>query len=464
MARSAQNPGVIRMNSPSSPLKDDALAIWQAGVAAVDSRQLVRDAIEVDEQVLVIAGTEVVLKPTSRLVVVGAGKAGAGMAAGLEEALGESMVEQLDLNGWVNVPADCARSLSRIQIHAARPAGINEPTEQGVEGTQRILELVGSLGADDICICLLSGGGSALMPAPAHGVSLADKQLVTRLLSERGANIQQLNTVRTQLSRIKGGGLARACRAGLLVTLLISDVLGDPLDVIASGPTVNDCSTAAEALAVLAQFDPDGESIPTAILARLSGSPGPMPVGSLVQDQIVHHVIGNNQTAVKAAGQEALRRGYLLQLEANQELEGTAEEVGVRLSGWLHSLSSDHQPSCLVSGGEPVVQLVEPEKRGRGGRNQQLVLAALVDQLAGNDQLEQSLILSAGTDGEDGPTDAAGAWVDKQLVEKVREQDLDPGDYLARNDAYSFFDATGNLLRSGPTGTNVCDLRVVLHE
>lgn len=302
------------------------------------------------------------------------------------------------------------------------------------------------------------------MPAPAHGVSLADKQLVTRLLSERGANIQQLNTVRTQLSRIKGGGLARACRAGLLVTLLISDVLGDPLDVIASGPTVNDCSTAAEALAVLAQFDPDGESIPTAILARLSESPGPMPVGSLVQDQIVHHVIGNNQTAVKAAGQEALRRGYLLQLEANQELEGTAEEVGVRLSGWLHSLSSDHQPSCLVSGGEPVVQLVEPEKRGRGGRNQQLVLAALVDQLAGNDQLEQSLILSAGTDGEDGPTDAAGAWVDKQLVEKVREQDLDPGDYLARNDAYSFFDATGNLLRSGPTGTNVCDLRVVLHE
>ncbi|MFP6647912.1 MAG: DUF4147 domain-containing protein [Pirellulaceae bacterium] len=459
------------MSSSKARLRDDALAIWHAGVAAVDSQQLVRDVVHVERekndvqgerQWLDIAGTPVPFTSGSRLVVVGAGKAGAGMAAGLEEALGESVIEQLDLDGWVNVPADCVRQLKRIHLHAARPAGINEPSEEGVVGSGRILEMVGSLGAGDTCICLLSGGGSALLPAPTAGISLADKQQVTRLLSDAGANIQQLNTVRKQLSLIKGGGLARACHAGLLVTLVISDVLGDPLDMIASGPTVEDQSTADDALAVLEEFDPDGRSTPGAIISLLRDASGTRPLEMSTESQLFHHVIGNNKAAVEAAGEEAVRRGYAVELEANQQLEGTAEEVGTRLSGWLGSLPADQQPRCLVSGGEPVVQLVDPEHRGRGGRNQQLVLAALVDQLAQGVRLEDAVILSAGTDGEDGPTDAAGAWIDQSLIEKVLQQDQDARDFLARNDAYTFFDSLGSLLHTGPTHTNVCDLRIVL--
>lgn len=459
------------MNSPAARLRDDALEIWHAGVAAVDSQQLVRDVVHVDLEKnniqgdrlwLEISGRPVPFTPGSRLVVVGAGKAGAGMAAGLEEALGGSVIEQLDLDGWVNVPADCVRQLKRIHLHGARPAGINEPSEEGVVGSGRILEMVGALGPGDTCICLLSGGGSALLPAPTAGISLADKQQVTRLLSDAGANIHQLNTVRKQLSLIKGGGLARACHAGLLVTLVISDVLGDPLDMIASGPTIEDQSTADDALAVLEEFDPDGRSTPGAIISLLRDASGTRPLEMSTENQLFHHVIGNNKAAVKAAGEEAVRRGYAVELEANQQLEGTAEEVGIRLSGWLGSLPADQQPRCLVSGGEPVVQLVDPEHRGRGGRNQQLVLAALVDQLAQGARLEDAVILSAGTDGEDGPTDAAGAWIDQSRVEQVLQQDRDARDFLARNDAYTFFDSVGSLLRTGPTHTNVCDLRIVL--
>jgi hydroxypyruvate reductase len=194
----------------------------------------------------------------------------------------------------------------------------------------------------------------------------------------------------------------------------------------------------------------------------LRGSSLSGPAVMSTEGQRFHHVVGNNQMAVEAAGQEAERRGYAVELEANQQLEGAAEEVGIRLSGWLRSHPAGTQPKCLVSGGEPVVRLVDAEQRGRGGRNQQLVLAALVDQLTGNQRLENALLLSAGTDGEDGPTDAAGAWIDQQLLETVLQQDLDVKDFLARNDAYTFFDGQGRLLRTGPTHTNVCDLRIVL--
>ena len=176
------------------------------------------------------------------------------MADAVEKTLGPRLMAEKQLTGWVNVPADCVRPLQRIHLHAARPAGVNEPTPEGVAGAEQILRLVESLGPDDLCLCLISGGGSALMPAPVEGISLADKLAVTRHLSAAGANIEQLNTVRKQLSRLKGGGLLRACRAGRLVSLIISDVLGDPLDIIASGPTVPDSSTPQEALDVLDRF------------------------------------------------------------------------------------------------------------------------------------------------------------------------------------------------------------------
>jgi glycerate 2-kinase len=228
-------------------LRRDALQIWRAGVAAVDSTRLVRDALSIEGDRLVVDDDEIDLTKIRRIVVVGCGKAGAGMAAGVEEALGDGLAQSHDLRGWVNVPEDCVRRLKYIELHGARPAGRNEPTEAGVLGTIRMLEMVELAGPDDLVICLISGGGSALMPAPINGVSLADKQAVTKFLSGAGANIAELNTVRKALSRVKGGGLARSCRAGRLIAIVISDVLGDPLDVIASGPTVPSTTTAADA-------------------------------------------------------------------------------------------------------------------------------------------------------------------------------------------------------------------------
>ncbi len=288
-------------------LRRDALQIWQAGVDAVRPERLVPRWLRVEGQEFVIGKERIALDSIRRIAVVGGGKAAAGMAQAVETVLGPELMAEKQLAGWVNVPADCpsiagathhrlaaagtaARSVEtdfncleptgphprplsqrergdvgptcrrplNIHLHPARPAGVNEPTAEGVAGTEEILRLVESLRPDDLCLCLISGGGSALLPAPAEGITLADKLAVTRHLSAAGANIQELNTVRKQLSRIKGGGLLRACRAGRLVSLVISDVLGDRLDLIASGPTVPDNSTPGEAIEILERFGAGG--------------------------------------------------------------------------------------------------------------------------------------------------------------------------------------------------------------
>ncbi len=257
-------------------LRRDVERIWRAGLEAVRSDRLVAGACASTARCSGSKTSRSIWRAFGRIVVVGAGKAGAGMAAGFEQALGRQWLATKQVAGWINVPADCLRPLERLHLHPARPAGVNEPTVEGVDGTGEILRLVESLAPQDVCFVLLSGGGSALLPAPADGITLADKLTVTRRLSAAGANITELNTVRKWLSRIKGGGLARACRAGRLFTLIISDVLGDPLDVIASGPTVIDRSTPAEALAVLERFA-QGEPWPAAVLRTLRGQPPVQP-------------------------------------------------------------------------------------------------------------------------------------------------------------------------------------------
>lgn len=453
------------MPRTSEKLHADALAIWQAGLAAVAAERLVHAAVEREGNLLFIADEEPLdLARVRRIVVVGAGKAGAGMAAAIEAVLGDELLAAKQVIGWINVPADCVRTLRKIHLHAARPAGQNEPTPEGLDGSEEILRLVGALSADDLCIALISGGGSALLPAPVEGVSLADKLAVTRHLSAAGANIVELNTVRKQLSRIKGGGLARACRAGRLVTLVISDVLGDPLDLIGSGPTVPDSSTPDEALAILERFGAARESALAAVLdylARAAKSDLPQrgekrqnaPIASI-------HVIGNNATAVDAAGEEAVRRGYSPALVSATAPEGQAEEVGQHLADMARRMRSERGPDCLVSGGEPVVTLAPEPHRGRGGRNQQLALSSL--ERLGIEDLEGIVLISGGTDGEDGPTDAAGAFIDHMIAAKARTQHLDAAEYLVRNDAYHFFEATGGLIKTGATHTNVGDLRVVV--
>ena len=454
--------------SPRRPLRDDALQIWQAGVEAVRSPRLVGQNLRVDGPILRVGPDAIPLESIRHIAVVGAGKAGAGMAEAVERALGPELMEEKQLAGWLNVPADCVRPLQRIHLHAARPAGVNEPMPEGVAGAQMILQLVESLGPADLCLCLISGGGSALMPAPVPAITLADKLAVTRYLSAAGANIEQLNTVRKQLSRIKGGGLLRACRAGRMVTLIISDVLGDPLDVIASGPTVPDSSTPQAAIEILNRFDAPAAGISSAVFDHLrraaASSPRP-PAGEGPGVRVcraTNTVIGNNRTAVEAAAGEAERLGYAVTAESADRSEGPAEEVGRRLAERARAMRGGPRPACLISGGEPVVKLVDASRRGLGGRNQQVVLAAhvaLADDGAGGIAL-----LSGGTDGEDGPTDAAGAVMDAGVLTAARRAGLDPAAYLARNDAYHFFAALEALIRTGPTHTNVCDLRVVLAE
>jgi hydroxypyruvate reductase len=453
------------MQPSSNQLRRDALHIWQAGVGAVRSPTLVRQALRIEGRMLFVGQDAISLDAVRRIVVVGAGKAGAGMAQGVEEVLGPRWLRDKHVSGWVNVPADCVRPLQRIHLHAARPAGVNEPTSEGVAGTFEILKLVESLGPDDLCLCLISGGGSALMPAPVDGITLADKLAVTRFLSGAGANIEQLNTVRKQLSRIKGGGLLRACHAGRILSLIISDVLGDPLNMIASGPTVLDPSTPADAIAVLKQYDARTGSISSSVFDYLEQSVRPrtdrnQAAAFETANKATNVIIGNNAVAVAASGKEAARLGYRVVTESATKAEGLAEDVGRELAERALKMRDQKTPMCLISGGEPVVKLAEASRRGLGGRNQQLILAALAD--LAKDGANDIAMLSGGTDGEDGPTDAAGAFLDADVLTAARQKGLDPLDFLARNDAYHFFAPLGALIKTGPSHTNVCDVRVIL--
>lgn len=446
---------------PAGQLRRDALAIWQAALDAVDAERLVASALRLEGNRLRVDDEAIDLSGVRRIVVVGAGKAGAGMAAAIEGVLGPRLLADKDVTGWVNVPAGSVRKLQRIHLHPGRPDERNEPTEAGVAGAEEILRLVGSLTPDDLCLVLVSGGASALLPAPVEGIALRDKLAVTRHLSAAGANIGELNTVRKALSRIKGGKLAQACRAGQVIALIISDVLGDPLDLIGSGPTVESTSTPADALRVLERFDARGAGISKAVFEYLqreaarSDRPRPHGGGRAVKNVI----IGNNALAVDAAGVEAERRGYSHAMISDRE-SPTAEDVGRHLADMALRMRSERGPDCLISGGEPVVSLAPEGERGLGGRNQQLVLAALERLLATD--AEGVAILSGGTDGEDGPTDAAGAIVDDTVLAEVRRRRWQPAEYLRRNDAYRFFEPLGALIKTGPTGTNVCDIRVVL--
>jgi len=448
----------------SSRLRNDAIAIWRAGVDAVDSERLVRDCLRWSDGRLDICDEKFALPPSGRILIVGGGKAGAGMAAGVEHALAATPVAAR-LSGWVNVPADCVRPLRHIHLHPARPAGLNEPTQEGVAGSLEIMQRIRQLSVDDLCIVLLSGGGSALLPLPVRGISLADKQAVTRLLMSAGATINELNCVRKHLSQIKGGNLVQAAWKARLVSLIISDVIGDPLDVIASGPTVADRSTAAEALSILNRFAPDRTVVPESVwtvLTEKARHSAEMPTEAAAAT-VTNRVIGNNATALNAAALKSVDLGYDVRSlgSANQ---GVARDVGQALAELARSIR-DAAPSrsvCVLSGGEPVVRLAPTDCPRKGGRNQEVVLGAVA--ALWDDGMERMTVLSGGTDGEDGPTDAAGAVAEAELLRAARRLGLTPEPFLAINNSYPFFDQTGGLLKTGPTHTNVMDVRVALVE
>ncbi len=437
-----------------SPTREQARAVWQAAVDAARPEDLVRHALADPTLPLqqAVAGA-------GRILVVGAGKAGAAMSAGLEAALPDGLDR---MEGVVNVPAESVRPLRALRLHAARPAGSNQPTAEGVEGARQILDLVGRAGPDDIALCLLSGGGSALLPAPVPGVTLADKQQVTLLLHQCGATINEMNTVRKHLSAIKGGRLVQAFTGRALYSLIISDVVGDPLDVIASGPTAADPTTFADALAVLERYDLP-RRVPAGVLDHLKrGAAGQVPETlKALPDNVHNHVIGNNVKALAAARVKAEELGYRV-LNLGSYIEGETSQAAAVLAGVVRSIRAQGvplaPPVCLLSGGETTVTL--REDHGLGGRNQAFVLALLLR--LGPAGLARVVVLCGGTDGEDGPTDAAGAVADESTGTTAKQRGLDPARFLARDDAYHFFEATGGLVKTGLTQTNVMDVRVIL--
>jgi len=424
-------------------LRDDALAIWKAGVAAVDAGRLTKAALaeKADE-----------LRHRRRIAVVGAGKATTAMARAAEEVLGDRISV-----GWINVPDATVEKLARIHVHGARAAWDNRPTQAGVEGSKKILEIARSLDEHDALLVLLSGGGSALLPLPVEGVLLDDKLRMTKLMQERGVPIDEMNCVRKHLSQIKGGRLAAATKARV-VTLIVSDVVGDPLDVIASGPTAPDPTTFDDAWAVLGKHAlflhapvSVREHLSAGRLGDVAETPKELP------DRVMNLVIGDNGVARRAASGCAQARGYgvvdLGILDGDTQTAAKATADAIRAT---HGKLA--QSACFIDGGETTVTL--PPVHGKGGRNQEFALAVL-DAL-GASGLAGVCVLCGGTDGEDGPTDAAGAFVDEDLARAAVAKGLDPADFLRRHDAYSFFDAVGGLVKTGPTNTNVMDLRVVL--
>ena len=424
--------------------RDDARAIWDAAVAAARPGPLIEHFFTSDPLAKAI-------RSAPRVIVVGAGKAGPVMAEAVEAALPKSA-------GVVNVPAGTDRPLKRVRLHAARPQGVNEPTAAGVAGTEEMLKLLAEAGPDDVAVCLLSGGGSALLPAPAVGVSLEDKLAVTRLLHRSGATIDEMNCVRKHLSRVKGGQLARAFRGKLLVSLIISDVVGDPLDVIASGPTAPDPTTFSQGVAILDRFgllnrvEAVANHLQRGVRGEIPETPNAIPAN------VVNRVIGSNRVSLDAAAREATAQGYRV-LDLGSFVEGDTTQVATAGAGFVRSIRCDAKPvaapACILIGGETTVTLGTGS--GKGGRNQEFVLAMLAK--LGRDGMAGVTVLSGGTDGEDGPTDAAGAVADASTFDRAT---LPLDDHLRRHDAYPFFNSTGDLIRCGLTGTNVMDVRIIL--
>ena len=426
-------------------LRAAARAILDAALAAADVRPLVQAALP-----------SLALPSRGRLVVVGAGKASGAMAAAVEEALGDRVSD-----GRVVVKDGYRAPTRRIRVVEA---GHPVPDERGAAAAREVHALALACGPDDLLLVLVSGGGSALTPAPTPPITLGEKQALTRLLLAAGANIAQLNAVRKHCSLLKGGQLARAAAPARVHALLLSDVIGDPIDVIASGPTAPDDSTFSQAMGILARFD-IRDQVPPSVVARLRmGMAGEVPEtpkpGDPVFDGVTNAVVGNNRLVTDAAEGAAQKAGFTPHL-LTRALEGEAREVARRFVSLAREVRAGRgpvaAPACLIAGGETTVTV---RGGGRGGRCQELALAAALHM----EGLEGAVILAAGTDGTDGPTDAAGAIVDGTTAARARERGGDPRARLDDNDSHPALAAVGDLVITGPTRTNLLDLYLVLVE
>ncbi|MCC6538016.1 MAG: glycerate kinase [Bryobacterales bacterium] len=441
------------MNRNASP-RADALGIFRASLQAADPIQAVRRFLQRDGATLTAGRRRYSLDRYERIWILGAGKASAAMARAAEDVVGARRIA----GGLVLTKYGHGLKLKRVRVHEC---GHPVPDEAGVAGARQLVEMARAAGECDLVILLISGGASALTPCPVEPITLAEKQQTTKLLLACGANIHEINTVRKHLSALKGGHLARHAAPATLITLMLSDEIGDPMDVIGSGPTVPDPSTFAAARAILAKYDLTAR-VPATVAARLAENSGaeetPKP-GDPAFARAQNLIVGSNRLAVDAAAAEAKRRGYR-PLVLSTFIEGETREIARMHVAIAREVLAAQRPvrapACIISGGETTVTL--REGNGLGGRNQEFVLAAALD-LAGVDGVT---VLSAGTDGTDGPTDAAGAIADGRTVERAAKMGISAQAMLAANDSYHFFDPLGDLLRTGPTRTNVNDVRLML--
>ena len=420
-------------------LRRRALSIFRAAVAAADpGAAVMRHLRRID------------LSRFRNVYVVGAGKAGVPMAVAAERVIGRRITA-----GFLNVKDASGAKPRRIEL---QECGHPIPDQRGVEGAQRIAQIAGTADQDDLVVCLISGGASALMPFPAPPVTLEEKQTATRLLLASGADIHEINTIRKHVSCIKGGQLARLAAPAHVEALLLSDVIGDDPGVIGSGPAAPDASTFAAALGVLDKYGIRAR-VPASVRNRMeAGARGELPEtpkpGDALFKRVRNAVVGGNRVALEAAARRSRELGFRTLL-LSSEVQGETREIGRMHAAIAREIARSgyplRPPACVITGGETTVTL---RGEGLGGRNQEFVLAAALDV----DGLRSTVIFSAGTDGIDGPTDAAGALADGGTLRRKP----DARSYLDRNDSYHYFESLGDLVKTGPTHTNVMDVHLVL--
>jgi glycerate 2-kinase len=432
---------------PGRDLRAVATALQQAALAAVEPAAAVHRYLWREGDALIVADQHYDLRDYEHVFVVGGGKAAVPMATAIADTLADRLTAGAIVTKYGHGKTKKPKPQSPIRvIEAGHPV----PDENSVRGAQAVADLARQATERDLVICLLSGGGSALLTLPVPGLTLADLQALTDALLRSGATINELNSVRKHWSRVKGGRLARLIAPATLVTLVLSDVVGDPLDVIASGPTVPDPTTAADAQAVLERY-----GIWTGRAVPLQETPKP---GDPAFERVQHVIVGSNRLAAVAAVEQARQLGFNALLLSTY-VEGEAREVA-RVTAALAKGIRGHgdplsPPACLVWGGETTVTM---RGEGKGGRNQELALASAL----ALDGWPGVLVVTLATDGTDGPTDAAGAVATGETVARARALGLDPQAALDANDSHPFFDALGDLILTGPTGTNVNDLLFVL--
>lgn len=433
--------------------RESALSIFHAALDAADPRIAIRRVLQRDGDHLRVQDREYDLAKIRRIFVIGFGKASAAMAQAVEEILGDKIER-----GLVIVKYGHVAPLDKIQLHEAGHPLLDE---NSLSGTRKILELLDGADENDLVICLISGGGSSLLELPADGISRDDFRAATDALLRAGATINELNTVRKHLSQVKGGQLARRAHGAQIVALILSDVIGSPLDVIASGPTAPDSTTFVDASSIIEQRS--AGSLPASIIQHIErGVHGDIPDTPDANDSIFARVqnivIADNAIACDAAARQAESLGFNTLL-LTTHLQGEAREVAKVFAAIAKEIAQTNRPiarpACIIAGGETTVTV---RGAGKGGRNQELVLAAAIE-LKG---ISRVVVLSGGTDGTDGPTDATGAIADVRTLFRAMLRGMDAREFLANNDAYHFFQPLNDLIITGPTNTNVNDVMVMI--